>query len=171
MSAPVDSRLWGGTDDHLDLVARNVTTRYATTMHPRLNAWTNAASAVGNIALSVALIQRFGLPGAALVPVACAAAFVLFRAACRRVGLPVKDAVRQALWPAAWPGIIAGVFLCATRPLVPAGLLPALCQLSVSCLIYEVLFFAFAISREDRAFYRTNVLRLVGRYRNLPAAV
>jgi hypothetical protein len=119
------------------------------------------------------VIQRFGLPGVAvatLVPVACAAAFVLFPAACRRVGLPVVDAVRQALWPATGPAAIAGAFLWATRPLVPAGLLPTVCQLAVSCLLYEVLFFAFAISREERTFYRTNVLRLVGRYRNLPAA-
>jgi hypothetical protein len=98
--------------------------------------------------------------------VVCAAAFVLFPAACRRVGVPVMDAVRQAVWPA----VMAGAFLWATRPLVPAGLLPAACQLAVSCLIYEALFFAFAISREERTFYRANLLRLVGRYRNLPAA-
>jgi hypothetical protein len=65
---------------------------------------------------------------------------------------------------------VRGTFLWATRPRVPAGLLPAMCQLAVSCLIYEVLFFVFAISREERTFYRTNGVRLVGGYRNLPAA-
>ena len=142
-------------------------------MHPRLNAWTNLATAAVNIALSVALIRRFGLPRVAIatfVPVVCAAAFVLFPAACRRVGLPVADAVRQAVWPASWPAVVAAAFLWATRPLVPAGLLPAVCQLAVSCLIYEAFFFAFAISREERTFYRANVQRLVGRSRNLPAA-
>lgn len=137
--------------------------------HPRFNAWVNAASAVVNVTLSIAVIRQFGLSGVALatfVPVAGAAAFVLFPAACRRVGLPLGEAVRHAVWPAAWPAVIFGALLWWTRAITPAGLLPTACQLIVGGLIYEALFFRFAISRDERAFYRTKVLQLVGRYRH-----
>jgi hypothetical protein len=159
MSAPVASLLSGEKDEHLE--------------HPGPKAWGNVETAVVNIALSVALIQRFGLPGVAVVtlpPPVSAAAFVLLPATWRRIGLPVVNAVRETVRPAAWRAIIECACLPATRPLVPAGLLPPLCQVVVSCLPHEVLFFACAVPREGRAFYRTNVLRLGGRYRNLPAA-
>jgi O-antigen/teichoic acid export membrane protein len=141
--------------------------------HPRFNALVNAATAVVNVALSVAVIGRFGLPGVAVatfVPVAGAAAFVLFPAACRRVGLPLEVAVRRAIWPAAWPAVVFGALLWWTRGITPAGLLPTACQLVICGLVYEVLFFGFAISRGERAFYRTKVRQLLGRYRHLAVA-
>jgi peptidoglycan biosynthesis protein MviN/MurJ (putative lipid II flippase) len=141
--------------------------------HPRFNALVNAATAVVNVALSVAVIGRFGLPGVAVatfVPVAGAAAFVLFPAACRRVGLPLEVAVRRAVWPAFWPAVIFGALLWWTRGITPAGLLPTACQLVICGLVYEVLFFGFAISRGERAFYRTKVRQLLGRYRHLAVA-
>ena len=142
-------------------------------MHPRFNALTNAATAAINVGLSLLVIGRYGLSGVALatlIPTATAAAFVLFPAACRRVGLPVLAAARRAVWPAAWPAVIAGFTLWATRPFTPAGLLPTACQLAAGCLLYEALFFGLAISRDERRFYQTKALQLVGRSRGLPAA-
>ena len=140
--------------------------------HPRLNAWTNAAVAAVNITLSIVLIRRFGLAGVAiatLIPVAVANICVLFPAACRRVAIPVGEAFRQAIWPAAWPAAVTALFLWSTRAMVPAGLLPAAVQLAAGALLYEALFFGLAISSGDRRFYGRKAIELAGRYRRVPA--
>src|SRR5690606_41318024 len=43
-------------------------------------------------------------------------------AACRRVGLPVWQAVMHAIVPAVWPAVVAAGFLWVVRPYVPANL-------------------------------------------------
>jgi peptidoglycan biosynthesis protein MviN/MurJ (putative lipid II flippase) len=133
-----------------------------------LIAATNGATAIVNIALSIALIGPFGLPGVAigtLIPVAIGTTCVLFPAACRRVELSVWAAARGAVWPAAWPGAVYGVLLWATRPLVAPDLLPTIGHLVIGGLLYQLLFFGFAISRDERAFYRVKARQLAGRYR------
>jgi O-antigen/teichoic acid export membrane protein len=87
----------------------------------RLVAATNAAAALSNLALSVAIVRPLGLPGVAigtLVPVVLASVVVVFPAGCRRVGLPVGRAVAEAVWPALWPASIMVLFVVATRPFV-----------------------------------------------------
>jgi len=140
--------------------------------HPRLNAWTNAAVAVVNVTLSLLVIRRFGLAGVALatlVPVAVANSCVLFPAACRRVAIPVAEAARQAIWPAAWPAVVMGLLLWATRPLVGAGLVAAAAQLAAGALVYEALFFGLALTGGERRFYGRKAVELAGRYRRIPA--
>ena len=140
--------------------------------HPRLNAWTNATVAAVNITLSLVLIRRFGLSGVAvatLIPVAVANGCVLFPAACRRVAIPVRDAARQAVWPAAWPALLTGVLLWSTRAYVPPGLLPAAVHLAAGALLYEALFFGLAIPGGDRRFYGRKAIELAARYRRVPA--
>ena len=72
----------------------------------RLLAFTNAGTALGNIALSLLWIRHYGLVGQAmgtLIPVALASIFVLWPAACRRVGVGVGAAFAEAVWPTLWP--------------------------------------------------------------------
>jgi O-antigen/teichoic acid export membrane protein len=73
--------------------------------HERLTVYIGITG-IANLALSIALVQRFGLPGVAvgsIVPVTLMAGCATFPGACRRVGLPLRQALREAVWPAAWP--------------------------------------------------------------------
>jgi O-antigen/teichoic acid export membrane protein len=139
----------------------------------RLLAFTNATTAVVNVLLSILVIRRFGLTGVAvatLVPVAGAAAFVLFPAACRRVELPLAEALRKAMWPALWPAAALATIVLFGRSLAGTSL-PALGGLLVVAgLVYEALFFGVAIAAEERRFYWTKLKQLLRRERQLPAA-
>ncbi|HXH24442.1 MAG TPA: oligosaccharide flippase family protein, partial [Vicinamibacterales bacterium] len=141
--------------------------------HPRLNAFTNATAAAVNVTASILLIQRYGLAGVALatlVPVTIANTCVLFPAACRRVGIGVADAFRQAIWPTAWPAAALAALLWWTKPLVPDGLLPVAVLLAAAALLYELLFFGAAITTGERRFYGRKAIELAGRCRRMPAA-
>jgi O-antigen/teichoic acid export membrane protein len=138
----------------------------------RMLAVVNLATGLVNLALSIALIKPLGLPGVAygtLIPIALAAIFVVFPAACRRVGLSVGEAVRHSVFPAVWPAIIVGVVLAATRHISSGTLLAVLLQASGGGLLYLALFFVIAIGRRDRALYAAKFAELVGR-RPLAAA-
>lgn len=139
----------------------------------RLLAFTNATTAVTNVLLSIALIRPYGLPGVALgtvLPVATAAAIVLYPAACRRVGLPVWRSLRQAVWPAAWPAVVmVGVMLAAKR-LEPTGLVEVGLHLALGALVYFTLFAGLAIGTDERRFYVSKLRDLVARRRRVPAA-
>ena len=139
----------------------------------RLLAFANAGTAIINLLLSLVVVRRYGLPGVALstlVPVSGAAAFVLFPAACRRVGIPVGTALRQSVWPALWPGLVMAGAIWVARPLAGTHLLQLGVFLGLAGLLYEALFFGLAISPAERAYYWTKVRALTGRRGGMAAA-
>jgi O-antigen/teichoic acid export membrane protein len=132
----------------------------------RLVAFTNVAAAVVNLALSIALVTMMGLPGVAigtLVPICVASAGVLFPAGCRRVELPLRRAVTEAVWPAVWPAGVMTVFALATRDLVPATLLGVGLEMAAASLVYAGVFVFFGINPLERHFYLSKVRELVRR--------
>ena len=121
-----------------------------------------------------ALIRPFGLVGVAvgtLIPVTVSAAFVLYPAACRRVGLPLSRPLTQAIVPALWPAAIMGALLWFGRHLPPGGLLGVALHAAAGGLVYAGLFLGLAIGAEERRFYWTRLRSLVARQRRTPAAI
>ena len=132
----------------------------------RLLAWVNLGTGLVNAALSILLIRRFGLVGVAwgtLIPVAVSATCILYPAACRRVGIPVWRAVSESIVPAVWPAFVAGGVMVLTRHISSGTLLAVAFQAALGGLLYLMLFFAVAISRQDRAYYLGKVGELTGR--------
>ena len=135
-------------------------------------AWTNLGAGVVNLALSVILIRRFGLTGVAwgtLVPIASAALFILYPTACRHVGLPLRRAAIEAVFPALWPGFVAGGVLMLIRDISSGTLLAVAVQAALGGVIYLTLFYAVAISRQDRKWYLAKAAQLTGRRSLAPA--
>src|SRR5215204_1780714 len=124
-------------------------------------AFSNLSMAVGNLVLSVLLVRTYGLIGVAigtLIPMAVIAIFVVFPAACRRVGLPVFTVARKSVWPAVWPAIIMGAFIVLSRGrLAPtdswAGLIS---QAVIGAAIYTVLFL-LAMDKKELDWYFNKV--------------
>jgi O-antigen/teichoic acid export membrane protein len=140
----------------------------------KLLAYTNASTAVVNVCLSVVLIRPLGLAGVALgtlLPVAASSAFVLYPAACRRVGVPLSRPLVHAIAPAMWPAAIMSAVLWLGRDLAPSGLLAVALKLAAGGLVYAVLFLAVAIGAEERRQYWTKLRSLAVRQRRTPAAV
>src|SRR6185503_16078366 len=132
----------------------------------RMLAFVNIATGLVNLALSTALIRPFGLQGVAygtLIPIAVSAIFIVFPAACRRVGLTLGEAVRHSVFPALWPALIVGVVLAVTRHISSGTLLAVVLQASGGSLLYLALFFVIAIGRRDRALYAAKFVELIGR--------
>jgi O-antigen/teichoic acid export membrane protein len=141
--------------------------------HHRLLAIANISMAVANLALSVALVRRFGLIGVAagtLIPLAAVSIFALFPAACRRVGLSVREAISEALWPAIWPVIPMVALLMLTRNLGGASLSFILAQSVGAGAVYAATFLWLGISREERAWYFGKIKWLLGGRRATVAA-
>jgi O-antigen/teichoic acid export membrane protein len=133
----------------------------------------NIITGLVNLAMSAALVRRLGLVGVAfgtVIPVAAASIFVLFPDACRRVDLPVLEAVRRSVWPAAWPAVVTGLALEALQPYLTGGLLGIAVGSAFSAVLYVALF-VIAVGRRDREQYTARLRELVGRKRTLvPAA-
>lgn len=139
----------------------------------RLVAWVNLATGAVNVVLSIQLIKRFGLPGVAvgtLIPIAAASFFVLFPAACRRVGIPVARAVAVSVLPALWPAALVSAGLFATRLISSGTLLAVVLQAAAGGVLYLALF-VVALGRHNRAAYTAKVKELLGRRRPLASAV
>jgi O-antigen/teichoic acid export membrane protein len=140
----------------------------------RYLAFVNLGAGVVNLALSALLIKPLGLIGVAigtLIPIAFVSMFVLFPAACRRVGLPVMDVARHAVWPAVWPAAIIAVCLIPIRGTSSGTLLAVLIEATIACAVYLALFFLIAVGRRDRAHYAAKAMELIGRRGRLaPAA-
>jgi O-antigen/teichoic acid export membrane protein len=139
----------------------------------KLLTYSNAATAVVNLTLSLALVRPFGLLGVALgtlIPVSVSAAFVLYPAACRRVGLPFRRPLVEAIWPAMWPAVIMVGLLWIGRRVLPAGLIWVALLLAAGGLVYVALFLGLAIGAEERSFYWTKLRGLASRQRRAPAA-
>jgi O-antigen/teichoic acid export membrane protein len=130
----------------------------------RMLAFANISMAVANLALSIALVRKFGLIGVAmgtLIPLAVVSVFVLFPAACRRVDMSVTKAITQAIWPALWPVIPMALLLAMTRNLVGASLSFILVQSVGAGALYTLLFLWLAIGREERMWYFDKIKRLL----------
>jgi O-antigen/teichoic acid export membrane protein len=130
----------------------------------KLLAWVNLGTGVVNAVLSIALISRFGLVGVAwgtLGPIAVAAIFVLYPAACRRVGVPLRQAFVESIFPAVWPALVSGGLLAFTRQISSGTLLAVALQAIAAGLLYLALFFALAISRVDRTYYTAKAMELM----------
>ena len=128
----------------------------------------NIATGVVNIILSAVLIHWYGLAGVALgtlIPVAISSIFVLYPSACRQIGLPLRRAVMEAIFPAVWPAVAVGILLAVTRSISSGTLLAVLVQAAAAFVLYVVLFFAVAIDRDDRQLYLGKMLQLVRRVR------
>jgi O-antigen/teichoic acid export membrane protein len=140
----------------------------------KLLAVTNASTAIVNVALSIALIHPLGLDGVAigtLIPVTVSSMFVLYPAACRRVGIPVHRSVMEAMWPALWPAAIMAAALWPTRDLPPANLFQVALWLSAAGLLYAALFIGVASGAEERRFYLTKLRAVLGRRSRIPATL
>jgi O-antigen/teichoic acid export membrane protein len=139
----------------------------------RLLSFANAGAAVSNLALSLLWIRSYGLVGQAmgtLIPVAATSVFVLWPAACRRVGLGVVEATRLAIWPAVWPVAVMAIAIVPLRDAFPAHLLGVAAIGAVGVLFYAITFLAFAIGRGERDRYLTRASELAGLRRRVAAA-
>ena len=124
-------------------------------------AWVNLGTGLVNVVLSILLIGRFGLPGVAwgtLIPIAVSAMFILYPAACRRVGVPLTRAFAQSVFPALWPALHRrpGCSLF-TRHISSGTLLAVVSQAALGGVVYLALFFTVAIGKRDRADYIAKV--------------
>jgi O-antigen/teichoic acid export membrane protein len=139
----------------------------------RLLTYANATTAVVNLVLSIMLIRPLGLVGVALgtmIPVSVSAAFVIYPAACRRVGLSVTAPLVRGIWPALWPGFVMTALLLVGRRLPPANLFEVALYFGLGGLVYVALFVGVAIKTEERRFYWAKLRSLVAG-RRTPAAV
>jgi O-antigen/teichoic acid export membrane protein len=139
----------------------------------RMLAFVNLGTGIANVALSIALVGRYGLPGVAvgtLVPIAISSFFILYPAACRRVGLSVWQAATQSVLPALWPAAVVGLLGVIVARTVPSGtVLAVVLQAAAGGALYLALFFAVAIGRRDRALYTAKAMEVLGR-RGMPSA-
>jgi hypothetical protein len=113
-----------------------------------------------------------GLIGVALgtlIPVVCSAAFVLFPAACRRVGMPVAQAVRLGIWPALWPvlGLCASLWI--GELFEPVRLSALAVDLVVAGLVYEALFL-LGTPADERRLYWAKLKEMVRQRRRVAVA-
>ena len=132
----------------------------------RMLAAVNLGTGLVNVALSALLIGPYGLPGVAygtLIPITVAAAFILFPAACRRVGLSTAHVARYGVWPAVWPAVPCALVLYLLRGDGDPSLIRIVSCSVLSGLIYIGLFFGMAIGARDRALYVQKGRELIGR--------
>jgi O-antigen/teichoic acid export membrane protein len=130
----------------------------------RLLAFTNAGTACGNIVLSLLWIRHYGLIGQAmgtLVPVALAAIFILWPAACRRVDIPVGAAFAKAVWPTIWPVLAMAAVIIPLREVLPIRLWAVAATASIGAITYFATFLAFAVKGTERRLYMAKVHQLL----------
>jgi O-antigen/teichoic acid export membrane protein len=122
----------------------------------KLLTYTNVATAVVNVLLSIVLIRPFGLAGVALgtlIPVSLATVFVIYPVACREVGLSIARPLTRGIWPAMWPALIMVALLRLAQGWGPAGLTGVAVHLAAGGLVYLGLFVGLAMGTEERRFY------------------
>ena len=135
----------------------------------RLVAIVALLEALTNLALSLVLVRRFGILGVALgtgIPVLIANTFTLLPAACRTVGLRITEFGRLVLLPplvGAVPAIAAVITLRTLLP--PTRFLAVIGEGAVVGLIYMAAVISIGVSRQVRARYGAQLIRLVAGYR------
>jgi O-antigen/teichoic acid export membrane protein len=135
-------------------------------------AMVNIITGLVNLVMSAALVGPMGLAGVAigtLIPVAVASIWVLFPDACHRVELPIGQAFRRAVWPAAWPAVVTVTVLAGIRPYLGARLLGMVAGGAIGSLVYVVCF-VLAVGRRDREQYTARLWELARRKRDLVPA-
>jgi O-antigen/teichoic acid export membrane protein len=136
-------------------------------------AWINMATGVANLALSLVFVRWWGLLGVALgtlIPTAASATIVLWPAACRRAGLPLRAAAQHAIAPTVWPALVMFTGLAVLAELIPPGTLLAVMLHAAAGAALYVGLFAVAIGRRGRATYTDKARQLLGRPGLAPAA-
>jgi O-antigen/teichoic acid export membrane protein len=136
-------------------------------------AWINMVTGVVNLALSVLFVRWWGLLGVALgtlIPTAASAVLVLYPAACRRAGLPLRAAAQHAIAPTVWPALVMFMGLIVLAELIPPGTLLAVMLHAAAGAALYVGLFAVAIGRRGRATYTAKARQLLGRPGLAPAA-
>jgi O-antigen/teichoic acid export membrane protein len=139
----------------------------------RLLAFANLSTALANVALSLLWIRRFGLVGQAygtLLPVAFTSIFILWPAACRRVGLGVVEAFNLAVWPMLWPIAALALVIIPLRTVLPARLYAIGLAAILGTVAYLFAFLAFAVKREERQMYIAKAAELTRTRRRVAAA-
>lgn len=127
----------------------------------RLVAWASILEIALNVALSVALVRRFGLTGVAIgtaIPYAVLNLLVLIPIACRAVSVPLREFTRFAVAPtlvALVPAIAAGVALRSAGH--PSSMAAVLAQASVVGIVYLAAFWSIGLSPADRARYTSSI--------------
>lgn len=138
----------------------------------RFLAFTNLTIALVNIALSLLLIRNYGLIGQAvgtLVPVAAGSLFVLWPAACRRVGVAPMAAFVESVWPALWPVLFMAAVVLPLRSVLPERLIAVALSAAAGAASYFIGFLAFGVKQDERAFYTRKLLELAGWRKRRPA--
>jgi O-antigen/teichoic acid export membrane protein len=123
----------------------------------RLLAFTNVATAIVNLALSIALIGRLELPGVAigtLVPVSLGAALILLPAGCARVGVTPGQLLAAAVLPAVWPSIPMIAWALAIRPHAGTSLMSIGIAAASAASVYTIVFLLFSTTQSEREFFR-----------------
>jgi O-antigen/teichoic acid export membrane protein len=140
----------------------------------RFVAFSNLATSLVNLALSIVLARYMGLPGVALatlVPLAFTAVTLQFPTACRRVGVPLRTALATAVWPSVWPAVALVGVLFLTQGF--GGEQPRLHVIALRLLLaafaYYALFVALALGEDERRGYLQKARQLWNR-RAAPAA-
>jgi len=139
----------------------------------RLLSYANAGAALANVALSLLWIRKYGLVGQAmgtLVPVAFTAIFILWPAACRRVGVTLAASFWQAVWPTVWPLVVMAIVVIPVRNALPPRLYAVAIAGAIGTLVYAVTFLAFAVKSDERRTYVTKALELARVRQRVPAA-
>lgn len=126
---------------------------------------------LANLALSLYLVRRVGITGAALgtaIPYIILNMGVLVPAACRLVGVPLTSLLRAAVAPAAVAGAVAALSTLALRFAPrPESLTMVVAYSSLVGLAYLGAYWFLGIGAADRARYRAALVRASSR----PSAV
>jgi O-antigen/teichoic acid export membrane protein len=139
----------------------------------RLLSFVNAGAALVNVALSLLWIRHYGLVGQAMgtfVPVAFTSIFILWPAACHRVGVSVTRATLQAVWPTVWPLAVMVPVIVPLRDALPPRLIAVAFVGGVGALCYFATFLAFAVKRDERRTYVAKAIELARVRRRAVAA-
>jgi hypothetical protein len=118
-------------------------------------------------------IRSYGLIGQAmgtLVPVAFSSIFILWPAACRRVGVRPLGAFFDAVWPAVWPVAVMALIVMPLHDALPPKLLYVAFAAAAGGLVYLATFLTFAVSREERRSYLDKASELMRARRRVAAA-
>jgi O-antigen/teichoic acid export membrane protein len=138
----------------------------------RFLAFTNLGMAIVNVALSLLWIRPYGLMGQAMgtfVPVAFGSMFILWPAACRRVGVGVASAFWQAVWPPLWPVAVMALVIMPLRELLPDRMFAIGLAGAFGTLCYLASFLAFAVKRDERRLYIAKATEFARSSLRLPA--
>jgi O-antigen/teichoic acid export membrane protein len=129
-------------------------------------AWAAAMAAVANVLLSIPAVKLFGMPGVAwstLLPAAALAFAFVFPRACAVVNMSTWDALRQVVWPPAWPAVLVVALLAGTRHFVPVSLVGVIAHLAAGGLLYAAIFFLFGLDRQERQWFSAAINQVVRR--------